>query len=154
MADNTQLNPGVGGDVAAADDIGGVKYQRVKLVLGDDGVAEGDVSSNRPIPVSAAALDAINAKLPAMDEGGMPVIDAETANLLWRMLQMMMSPMAFDSSLNRMRETAIIESGTITTVTGVTTVTGLTNIDGRNGAMAINAWDHTAWALNVRACIT
>lgn len=52
MADNTELNPGAGGDIAAADDIGGVKYQRVKLTLGADGVNDGDVASGNPIPVA------------------------------------------------------------------------------------------------------
>lgn len=56
MADNVTLNVGVGGDVAAADDIAGVKYQRLKITLGDDGVNDGDVSSANPMPVSAAAL--------------------------------------------------------------------------------------------------
>lgn len=39
MADNTLLNSGTGGDTIATDDISGVKYQRVKLSLGADGVA-------------------------------------------------------------------------------------------------------------------
>jgi hypothetical protein len=39
VADNTELNPGTGGDVIASDDIGGVKHQRVKLSLGADGTA-------------------------------------------------------------------------------------------------------------------
>lgn len=40
MADNTTLNTGSGGDVIASDDIGpGVKYQRVKVDWGADGVA-------------------------------------------------------------------------------------------------------------------
>ena len=64
MADNTTLNPGVGGDVVAADDVGGVKYQVVKLDLGGDGVSS-PVSGALPVsgtfyqdtqPVSAAAL--------------------------------------------------------------------------------------------------
>ncbi len=53
MADNTQLNPGTGGDVIASDDIGpGVKYQRVKLTLGADGVNDGDVASGNPMPTN------------------------------------------------------------------------------------------------------
>lgn len=56
MSDNVQLNVGTGGDVAAADDIGGVKYQRLKLTLGADGANDGDVSSTNPMPVSAASL--------------------------------------------------------------------------------------------------
>lgn len=39
MADNVVLNAGVGGDTVAADDVGGAKYQRVKLSLGADGTA-------------------------------------------------------------------------------------------------------------------
>jgi hypothetical protein len=50
MADNTQLNTGAGGDVVATDDIGGVKYQRVKLVLGADGANDGDTHSGNPLP--------------------------------------------------------------------------------------------------------
>lgn len=56
MADNTELNPGTGGDIAATDDIDGIKYQRVKLTLGADGVNDGDLSAANPMPVSAAAL--------------------------------------------------------------------------------------------------
>lgn len=52
MADNTILNTGTGGDVIATDDISGVKYQRVKIVLGADGVNGGDVSSSNAMPVS------------------------------------------------------------------------------------------------------
>lgn len=64
MSDNTTLNPGVGGDVVAADDVGGVKYQVVKLDLGGDGVSS-PVSGALPVsgafyqatqPVSAQSL--------------------------------------------------------------------------------------------------
>ena len=54
MADNTELNPGTGGDIAATDDIDGVKYQRVKLTLGADGVNDGDLSAANPMPVAGA----------------------------------------------------------------------------------------------------
>lgn len=52
MADNTQLNAGAGGDVIASDDIGGVKFQRVKLTLGGDGTNDGDVASGNPMPTN------------------------------------------------------------------------------------------------------
>jgi hypothetical protein len=52
MADNTTLNAGAGGDVIASDDISGVKYQRVKLTLGVDGVNDGDVSTSNLLPVA------------------------------------------------------------------------------------------------------
>ena len=52
MADNTTLNTGTGGDVIASDDIANVKYQRVKLIHGADGVNSGDVSTANPYPTS------------------------------------------------------------------------------------------------------
>lgn len=55
MADNTTLAAASGGDVIASDDIGGVKFQRVKLVYGADGVNAGDVATTNPLPVSDAA---------------------------------------------------------------------------------------------------
>jgi len=54
VADNTTLNTGAGGDVIASDDIAGVKFQRVKLVQGADGVNDGDVSSAAPLQVTLA----------------------------------------------------------------------------------------------------
>jgi hypothetical protein len=52
MADNTTLNAGTGGDVIGADEISSVKYQRVKLIEGADGVNDGDISAANPLPVS------------------------------------------------------------------------------------------------------
>lgn len=51
MADNVGYTPGSGATVAA-DDIGGILYQRVKPVTGDDGTAT-DVSATNPMPVAA-----------------------------------------------------------------------------------------------------
>jgi hypothetical protein len=51
MADNTRLNNGLGGDLIASDDINGVKYQRVKMALGRDGVNDGDISGLNPMPI-------------------------------------------------------------------------------------------------------
>jgi len=53
MADNSTLP--AAGDIIATDDIGGVKFQRVKLVYGDDGVNGGDVSLANPLPVNVAS---------------------------------------------------------------------------------------------------
>lgn len=51
MADNVAITPG-SGDTVAADDIGGAKYQRVKVVIGADGTNDGDISSANPLPTS------------------------------------------------------------------------------------------------------
>lgn len=59
----------------AADEIGGVKYQRVKLTLGIDGVNDGDVSSTNPVPVSLPATAATAAK---QDTGNTSVASIDT----------------------------------------------------------------------------
>lgn len=48
MADNIAVTPGTGATVAA-DEIGGVLFQRVKIAVGADGSAT-DVSSSNPVP--------------------------------------------------------------------------------------------------------
>jgi hypothetical protein len=54
MADNVQINQMADGDVIGADDISGVKYQRIKLIHGADGTNDGDVASGNPLPVKEA----------------------------------------------------------------------------------------------------
>jgi len=56
MADNTTLNTGTGGDIIATDDISGVKFQRVKIAIGADGVNDGDVSATNPIPIDGTVV--------------------------------------------------------------------------------------------------
>lgn len=51
MADNVEITAGSGTTVAA-DDIGGVKYQRMKISVGADGTAN-DASVTYPLPVTA-----------------------------------------------------------------------------------------------------
>ena len=58
MADNTTLNAGTGGDVIATDDIGGVKYQRVKVTFGADG-SSSDVQLSNPLPVRQSGPTAV-----------------------------------------------------------------------------------------------
>lgn len=59
MADNYTANAGSGGDTFAADDVAGVKYPRVKLAVGADGVNDGDVSATNPMPTKAASDDPV-----------------------------------------------------------------------------------------------
>jgi hypothetical protein len=81
MGDDVTLNTMTGGDVIGADEIGGVKYQRVKLIEGANGTNDGDISAANPLPIEGTvtanlsatdnavlddidtAIDAINAKL-------------------------------------------------------------------------------------------
>lgn len=54
MADNVTADAGAGGATFAADDIGGVHFPRTKIVIGADGVNDGDIASGNPLPVTAA----------------------------------------------------------------------------------------------------
>lgn len=145
MPDNVGYTPGSGASIAA-DDIGGVLHQRVKVGVGADGEAT-DVSSANP----------------------MPVADNEAGNLLQRILQMLMAPLGYDKALGRQRGTVVVESGavttvgTVTTVTTVSTLTTATTVGTLNNIAAIGGYtaqmqvfdtNRTAWAQCVRARIT
>jgi hypothetical protein len=54
VADDLTLNAGSGGATLAADDIGGIYYQRVKVAWGVDG-ASVDASATDPLPVDVIA---------------------------------------------------------------------------------------------------
>jgi hypothetical protein len=56
MSDNIGYTPGSGATIAA-DNVGGALHQRVKMVIGADGVNDGDVSSANPLPVSGPLTD-------------------------------------------------------------------------------------------------
>lgn len=91
MADNTQLNAGTGGDIAASDDIGGVKYQRVKATFGVDGVAT-DVSATNPLPMvepdagTTGTISAADAVVAAPAGDGVLKSGASTAGSIVAML--------------------------------------------------------------------
>lgn len=53
MADNVTISAMSGGDTIAADDIAGIKFQRMKVCHGADGVAT-DASATDPLPVTTA----------------------------------------------------------------------------------------------------
>lgn len=61
MADNIPITQGAGPDQAAADDIGGVLFQRIKVVHGADGVNDGDVSRTNPLPVEVSYGELVEA---------------------------------------------------------------------------------------------
>jgi hypothetical protein len=128
MADNVGYTPGSGATIAA-DDVGGVLYQRVKVTAGPENSAT-DISEAFPLPVN---------------------ISSDTSMSTARLLQYLDSPRGYDKSTQRQRVTAILESGTVTTVTNVT---NLLNVDGYNARMQVLGQNLTAWAACVRARIT
>jgi hypothetical protein len=112
MADNVGYTPGSGATVAA-DEIGGVLHQRVKLGIGDDGTAV-DVSESNPMPVTLTQGEVVEA-LEAM---------RMAVQALSRSIGQSMPDVA-----GRLRVVvdAITGSLTLATITTVGTVTTLTN---------------------------
>jgi hypothetical protein len=114
MADNVGYTPGSGATIAA-DDIGGVLYQRVKMIHGADGIAH-ETSNGNPLPTEehGELLDAIEALRMAVQSltrtQGMAMPD--TAGRL-RVL-------AENPTAANLQTTATIASGTVTTVSTVT----------------------------------
>ena len=56
MADNVAITPGAGANIAA-DEILGIKYPRSKMVIGNDGVNDGDVSDSNPVPMKIVGTE-------------------------------------------------------------------------------------------------
>ena len=131
MADNVGYTPGTGA-IVAADEIGGVLYQRVKLTAGEENSAT-DISEAFPLPVN---------------------ITSDTSMSTARLLQYLDSPRGYDKSLQRQRGTVLVESGTVSTVSTVTAVTSLNNLDGYMARIQILDTNRASWALCVRARIT
>ena len=159
MSDNTQLNPGVGGDIAAADDIDGIKFQRVKLTLGTDGVNDGDLSAANPMPVSGT-VSVDNFPSPGLTYAQLraaPVLVEESGPLLTlfiRLLNLLGAPVGYDKSQGRYRQTAIVETGNLGTVSTVTTLANQALIGGIQAQILPNGQNLSAWQACVRARIT
>ena len=142
MSDNVGYTPGVGATVAA-DDIGGVLHQRIKLGVGGDGVAV-DVSETNPLPI-------------------IDTNQSENYMLGVRILNALDSPRGYDKSIQRHRSTVILESGTVstvstvstvTTVTTVTTVSNIASLGTDQAQLLTRGSNMSAWANVVRSRIT
>ena len=94
MADNISINPS-GSTPIATDEINGVHYQKVKMVMGDTGQDSGEVSNNNPLTV-------------------------EIAGFIRRLFNVF-SRFSFDSTSQLRVGGSVGVSGSLTTVTTVTT---------------------------------
>lgn len=126
MADNVGYTPGSGATVAA-DEIGGVLYQRVKITHGADGIAH-ETSNGNPLPVDVTAgelleqLSALRYAIQSLtrsigqalpNAAGQPIMEARQATAA------------------NLAVTASIAGGqTLATVTTVSTVTNQSQIGG------------------------
>ena len=124
MADNSTL-PATG-DVVAADEIAGVKFQRMKLVYGDDGINAGDVSLNNPYPVTLTqgevveALEAMRMAVQSLNRA----IGQSMPDVAGRLR------VVVDAISGALTLATITTVGTVTTVTTVSTVTNQTQVGG------------------------
>lgn len=117
MADDTVLNAGTGGDTIATDDVGGVKYQRVKITVGADGTAVGDVSSANPMPVVNSAAVTVTGSVTAAITGPVTVQGSVTAAIT--------GPVTVSGTV------AATQSGTFSVVGGViASITGPVTVQG------------------------
>jgi hypothetical protein len=135
MADNIGYTPGTGTQIAA-DDVGGVLYQRVKPVHGSDGTAV-DTSATNPLPVQvigdlANAIESLREALTTLNRRqNLTRIDAAG------------------------RQFTIMDSSTtINGMSTVTTVSGLTNINGVPGFDLIRSSSRTAFNTGLRSNLT
>lgn len=79
MADNFTYTPGTG-ETGAADDIDGVKYPRVKVVIGANNTNDGDISSANPMPVTGT-ITAVTAISNALPVGNNNIGDVDVASI-------------------------------------------------------------------------
>lgn len=112
MADNVALKSDATTTIAtaAADDIGGIAYQRVKLVQGADGVNDGDICAGAPLQVTLA-----NGSVPshAVTNSGTFAVQASIA--------------------------AAQTLATVTTVGTVSTITNVVHVDDNSGSLTVDA---------------
>lgn len=123
MADNTQLNASTTvGDVIATDDVGGVKYQRVKVSIGADGAAA-DVHDGNPLPVDDAG-----GSLTVDDGGASLTVDGTVAVSSVGGSVAVTGPLT-DTEL-RATPVAVSDGGASLTVDGTVGVSGTVTVDG------------------------
>jgi hypothetical protein len=137
MADNIGYTPGTGATIAA-DDIGGVLHQRVKIGIGADGTST-DISTANPMPVT---------------ETGELLEAVESLRTVMQSLTRTIGQMLPDSS-GRMRVN--VETGgnititTLPTLTNVTTVATLTTLSNQTSVGGYIAADYIGSLMNITA---
>jgi hypothetical protein len=130
MADNVTITEGSGTQIAA-DEVGGVKYQRVKVSIGEDGVAN-DLSLSNPLPAQIIQADTSQA---------LQVAD-QTVGLLKILVDLLYSNAITDAGQRQRIVIDAITTGltlaavtTVSTVSTVSAVSNLTNLFGVNQQM-------------------
>lgn len=159
MADNIGYTPGSGATIAA-DEIGGVLYQRMKIGIGADGAAT-DLSTANPMPITAPnalSVSAANAiPISTSQTLGVSATGALTTTETGELVEAIEALRMAVQSLNRTvgqvlpdstgRMRTVVESGanvaitslpTLGTVTTVGTVTTMSNQTSLGGIIAVD----------------
>ena len=162
MADNIGYTPGTGATIAA-DEIGGVLYQRMKIGIGADGAAT-DLSTANPMPITAPnalSVSAANAiPISTSQTLGVSATGAltttETGELVEAIEALRMAVQSLNRTVgqvlpdtaNRMRVnietgsnvaiTSLPTLSTVTTVGTVTTVATTSNQTSMGGIIAVD----------------
>jgi hypothetical protein len=131
MPDNVDYTPGTGATIAA-DDIGGVLYQRVKVAHGIDGVAY-ETSDSNPYPIKAMGelIEAIEAMRMAIQSLNRTLGLAQVNPLTGRML--------VDGSGTTQPVSGSLSG--VTTVSTVSTVTNLAQVGGQSANSQIPSFE-------------
>jgi len=122
MADNVGYTPGTGATVAA-DDIGGVLHQRIKVGVGVDGTAV-DVSSDNPMPVNASYGELVEAM-----EALRMATNSLTKSIGFALPNLLGQPI-FEARQATAANLNATVSGSLSTITTVSTVTNQSQIGG------------------------
>jgi hypothetical protein len=130
MADNVGYTPGTGATIAA-DEIGGVLHQRVKVGVGEDGTAT-DVSESNPMPTKVYgelvdAIEALRMAVQSLTRTGMGLTMPDAQARMRVVLDAVTSGLALGSTT---------VTGTLTTVN---TLTNQTTIGGNSAVDQIPA---------------
>ena len=125
MADNIGYTPGTGATVAA-DEIGGVLYQRMKIGIGADGTAT-DLSTANPMPITAPnALGVSATGALTTTETGELVEAIEALRMAVQSLTRTAIGQVLPDVTGRMR--VVAETGSTTTVTSLPTLSTVTTV--------------------------
>ena len=129
MADNVAYTPGSGATIAA-DDIGGVLHQRVKISVGADGAAA-DLSTTTPMPTQeqgelVEAIEALRMAVASLTK----TIGYSLPNTLGQQIVEVRQATAGNLNVNA--------TGTLTGVTTVSTVSTVTNQSQIGGFVAVD----------------
>jgi len=139
MADNVGYTPGTGATIAA-DEIGGVLHQRVKLGVGADGQAV-DVSESNPMPTVVygellEAIEALRMTVQSLSRSGLGLAMPDTAARM---------RVAIDSI------SASLSLSQVTTVTTVQTVSTVSNVANQTQIGGVSANDHIPSLMRMNA---